>query len=670
MRKSLFGLIMMGIIISITGCSKEKLPEDTFTSYLSAWEELDFAAMYGYLSQESKEEIDKQDFIERYENIYSGINVSNLKIDSKLVEKEKQNTENEMITLPYSVTMETLAGPIEFTNEAKLIKEENEKGEDWYIDWGPSLIFPNLEEGEQVSAQIIKATRGEIRDKNGSGLAINANANVVGVVPNKLGDNPSDSKARLAELLDSSIEEIDSKLNASWVRPELFVPISTLPLDKQDIEPFLQVPGVAIQEKVVRTYPFGEAAAHLTGYVREINAEQLEELKDKGYSSGDVIGQSGLESILEKDLKGKNGGHIFIKDKNGEFKETLAKLEPVPGKDIQLTIDAVLQEKIYQQLADEVGTAVALNPTNGSVLSLVSTPAFDPNAFVRGLSEEKWESWSNDENSPFLNRFMNRYTPGSVFKTITAAVGLKTGVTELDEVRKIDGRYWSKDDTWGDYYVTRVHEKSSVTLKDAFVFSDNIFFAQEALEMGKETFIKEATMYGFEEEMEFPFTMTPSTLSNGEIKNEIQLADTAYGQGEVMISPIHLAAIYTAFTNNGDMLYPHLLADDERKVWKENLIDTEIVEKLNDYLLQVVEDPAGTAHGTYIPGMSIAGKTGTAEIKASKDDDSGTENGWFIGYDTENSQLLLTMMIEDVKERGGSSFAIPKVKSIFEFYHQ
>ncbi|WP_010095064.1 penicillin-binding transpeptidase domain-containing protein [Ornithinibacillus scapharcae] len=666
MNRCLYAFVLIGILVCTIGCSKDKNPEAIINSYLSSWEEMDYEAMYELLSERSKEMIDKQEFIERYKNIYSGINATNLHMKSLFTMTENQD--NQTIPFDYQVTMQTVAGQIEYKHTATIVMEDNDSGEDWYIDWEPSLIFPSLEEGDRVSVQKLKASRGEIRDRRGSGLAINANANIVGIVPSKLGEDSESGISELAKLLSISVDEINSKLNATWVKPDLFVPITILPMDENDIQPYLEIPGVAIQENVVRTYPFGEATAHLTGYVREINAEQLSKLKEKGYSTGDILGQIGLESMFEEELRGENGWHISIKKADGSFKETLAKKEPEHGKDIHVTIDAMLQVEVYKQFAKDAGTAVALDPLTGSVLSLVSSPSFDPNAFVRGLTEKQWKEWSDDPDSPFLNRFTNRYAPGSVFKTITGAIGLKTGVTKTDEVRRIDGRYWTKDESWGDYYITRVIERPSVDLKDAFVYSDNIFFAQEALDMGTEVFLQEATKYGFNEEIPFPFSIIPSTLSNDGIHNEIQLADTSYGQGEVMMSPIHLAAIYTTISNNGDMLYPTLLLENERRVWKQNLIKPEIVALLHNYLLQVVENPAGSAHGTYISGMSIAGKTGTAEIKASKNDDNGTENGWFIGLDSKNSKLLLAMMIEDVKDRGGSSYALPKVKDIFQFY--
>lgn len=258
------------------------------------------------------------------------------------------------------------------------------------------------------------------------------------------------------------------------------------------------------------------------------------------------------------------------------------------------------------------------------------------------------------------------YAPGSVFKTLTAAVGRKSGITDPNKVRHIEGLKWTKDGSWGDYYVTRVSDKSKVTLRDAFVYSDNIYFAQEALDIGLETYTQEIKRFGFEEKLPIPITIIPSILSNKGIKNEIQLADSAYGQGEVMMSPLHLALVYTPFVNEGDMLYPYLLKGEKRKVWKQNMIPSEIANQITNYLIQVVEDQHGTARGTYIPGMTIAGKSGTAEIKATKDDKKGTENGWFVGYDTEQAELLLTMMVEDVKERGGSGYVVTKARKIFQ----
>ncbi|WP_449620854.1 penicillin-binding transpeptidase domain-containing protein [Robertmurraya sp. Marseille-Q9965] len=658
-RFSLYLIIVFLIVLA--GCSKKLAPEESFNTYLENWQKMNFEAMYKSLSQEAKGKISKEDFVARYEKIYQGINVDNLKVKG-LFKKNDDKAKEDSITLAYSVQMDTSAGPIDFTHIATIVKEESETDQEWFVNWEPSLIFPQLEEGDTVGVKTLKATRGEIRDRNGSGLAINAPANVVGVVPGKLGEQ---SIEKLAVLLEMKEEEITNKLDATWVKPELFVPLATLPYGDNDIQPYLEIPGVMIQEETVRTYPFGASAAHLIGYVREVTAEQLEELKGKGYSSGDVVGNSGLESIYEEDLRGQDGIHIFIKKEDGSLKETLAEKEVIQGKNLELTIDANLQNEIFKQLDGDAGTSVALGPTSGALLALVSTPSFDPNAFVRGLLDEQWEEWNSDPKKPFFNRFVNRNAPGSVFKTITAAIGLKTGTTDPNDVKEIHGLRWSKDESWGGYYVTRVKDKASVNLRNAFVYSDNIYFAQEAVEMGIDKFVEEASEFGFGDELNLPFPVKPSQLANDGIKTEVQLADSAYGQGEVLMSPIHLATIYSAVLNEGDMFYPHLLKNEEPKIWKEGLIEHETVNLLKENLRQVVEDPGGSGHGTVISGKTMAGKSGTAEIKASKDDQNGTENGWFVGFDLEQPGLLVAMMVEDVKNRGGSSYAVKKVKNVF-----
>ncbi len=662
-------VILIGLVVVISGCSHEAKPKDILNEYISDWGEMDFEKMYGHLSQESKSKITKKEFVERYQKIYKGIEIEDLQVNGIFEPNDDQEPEGDSVTFTYTMKMETMAGPIDTTHQVTLVKEKGEY-QDWFVKWDPSLIFPSLGEGERVVAQTIEASRGEIFDKNGTGLAINDKAYVVGIIPSKLGDDSANTKKRLSELLDLPVEQIEDKLNASWVKSDLFVPIVTLPMEEDELQRYIEIPGVTYREKIVRTYPMGASTAHLTGYVRKISAEQLGKLQEKGYSAGDMIGKTGLEQIFEEKLRGRKGGHIFIVSSEGTFKETLTKTEPVNGEDIKLTIDAELQQTIFKQFNGDSGTATAIHPKTGAVLAVVSSPSYDPNAFVRGLTSEQWDKWSNGPDKPLLNRFTNRYAPGSVFKTITAAIGLKMGVTDPDETRQIDGLHWAKDNSWGTYYVTRVSDIASVNLRDAFVYSDNIYFAQEALEIGKDRFMKEAETFGFGEELPIPFSIKPSQLANNGIDHEIHLADSAYGQGEVMMSPLHLALIYTPFANEGDLLSPHLLQDEESKVWKESLIRPETANLIKEDLIQVVEDPKGTAHSASISGMTIAGKSGTAEIKNSKEDNTGTENGWFVAFNTGESNLLLVMMVEDVKQRGGSGYVIPKARNVFKSFQE
>ncbi|MGV2787327.1 penicillin-binding transpeptidase domain-containing protein, partial [Clostridium perfringens] len=168
-----------------------------------------------------------------------------------------------------------------------------------------------------------------------------------------------------------------------------------------------------------------------------------------------------------------------------------------------------------------------------------------------------------------LNRFTKLYAPGSVFKPITAAVGLKLGVTTPGKTREIHGLRWSKDPSWGNYYVTRVKEVPVLNLRDALVYSDNIYLAQEALEIGADAFLKEAEKFGFEEGVPRHFPFPEASLANEGINSEIQLADSGYGQGEVLMSPLHLALAYTPFINGGGLIQPVLDSSEQEKRPKE-----------------------------------------------------------------------------------------------------
>ena len=156
--------------------------------------------------------------------------------------------------------------------------------------------------------------------------------------------------------------------------------------------------------------------------------------------------------------------------------------------------------------------------------------------------------------------------------------------------------------------------------------------------------------------------------ADGHIKNEIQLADSGYGQGEILLNPVHLMAIYDSFVNDGDIVKPYLLYEHNAKaqIWKKNVYSKEIANVILNDLVQVVQNPEGTGHGAYISGITLAGKTGTAEIKSSQQDITGTEVGWFAAVNVDNPNLLVVAMVENAKDKGGSQYVVPIVKNVFQ----
>ena len=678
----LIGGITAGVVVILAGGGvfawklliNTTTPQETVKNYFALVEKKQYDKMYDMLSESSKEKISKKKFTERNQNIYEGIEAKDIKISIPEKEKLKGNP----VTVKYSETMETSADEISFDNAVTLQKKDGE----YKIDWDSTVIFPNLQDSYKVQIQTESAQRGTIYDRNGVILAGNGTVLEVGLVPGKMGDDTAraESIKKLAELLDVSEEAIQNALGASYVQDDSFVPIKKIAKGNEEKEAqLLTIPGVMLNDSQDRVYPLGAAAGHLTGYVQAVTAEdleKLEKLENKGYHANSVIGRSGLEQAYEEELCPVDGTRIIIADETGNTIETLAYQPAQNGKDVRVTIDAEVQKTAYDQFAQDPGTAAAMNPKTGEVLALVSTPGYDPNEFVLGMSDARWNALNEDASNPLMNRFVNTWVPGSTFKGITAAVGVDAGIINPDENLGYVGLSWQKDASWGDYHVTTLTDYGeTVNLVNAMTYSDNIYFAREALKIGADTMEEKLKSFGFEEELPFDLTMQASTFDDdGKIDSEIQLADTGYGQGQVLVNPLHLLSMYSMFVNDGNMIQPVLKYEENAaaKIWKEQAVSAQTAQTVKQSLLSVIENPSGTGASAKIDGVTMLGKTGTAEIKESQDDTTGVERGWFICETTEDmpNQIAVVGMVEDVKTKGGSSYVTQKVRNIAASYLQ
>ncbi len=668
MNKGLLVLVIFVLMMLLSACSEAPTPEERFSAYIKLWNEQKFSEMYEKLSSSTKETISKEEFVSRYEGIYKDVSVKDLNIEFNVPEEEEIENGASEVEYPFSLSMETLAGPVTFEHKVKIVKEETDDGADWFITWSPEMIFPQLKENEEVRVSITSPERGQIFDQKNKGLAVNGLAYEIGIVPGNLPENRDETLKSLAKLLTLDVKEIENKLTQSWVQPEYFVPIKKIdPQNQELLKKLIAIPSVQKKDVPARLYPFGEAAAHLTGYIGSITAEQLEEFEEEGYSSQSLIGKAGLEQVFESRLKGETGYTIYV---DGTDK-VIAEKTPVNGEDIKVTIDGELQKQLFDQLNGEAGTAVALVPLTGETLALVSSPAYNPNEFIYGLSSSQYDSLANNPNKPLTARFNKIYSPGSSLKPLITAIGLEAGVINPKEEKEITGLTWRKDSSWGNYSITRVSDTDSkVNLEDALIYSDNIYFAQLALDIGSEGMVNGLKKFGFEEEIDFPFPISTSSISNDNLSSEQLLADSGYGQGEILMSPFHLTATYTTFVNDGNMVKPYLEIKENTNttLWKEKISSKKNTNILLESLEKVVNNPNGTAYDPKVEGLQLAGKTGTAELKQSKDDQTGKENGWFVAVNTNNPELIVAMMIEDVKDKGGSHYVVPKVKEVFKQY--
>lgn len=662
----IFALIVGGFFLWRFLKADKATPEEVFDDYVKQFSEQDYDAMLHAISEGELEEYDydKQSFTDKYDAIFSGMEASSITVLSKelLYDEDIEAYEGS-----FKVKIHTFLGEILASYQTAFTKVDTEEGEAWKVKWNPSLILPGMEKGDKVSVQTYLPKRGEIRDRNGNPLAVNADVYDMGIIPGELGNSKEASIKKLSSAFDIPEETFNKALDKKWVTKDSFVPIATMPVDfKPESIAGKDLPGVTFQTGKTRYYPEKESSAHLIGYVKEVTGEDLEKDTDHVYNEGDYIGKAGLEEVYEKRLRGKKGGIIQIKSETGKQKSIIKEVEAIDGENINLTIDSALQSEIYETMKKDAGAVTAMHPLTGEMLALVSYPSIDPNLMVGGMTDEQWKSYSENPKLPFLNRFSSLYAPGSTFKAITAAVGLTVGTTFPEKKREITGLQWKKDNSWGGYYVTRVKDAPSVDMVDALAYSDNIYFAQEALEMGAEKFEEHAIEFGFKEDYKLPIYLKKSQLSNKGINNEVLLADSAYGQGEVLMSPVHLGTAFTPFVNDGNMVMPVLLADEKAQP-RKSVISSDVANTVKEALIQVVERESGTAHNLKTTKAVLGAKTGTAELKSKKGED-GSENGFAVIFDADSPSILLTAIVEDVKNRGGSHYVTDKMKPVLDDY--
>lgn len=675
-----FGMAVYMLILAKTGSNLTK-PDELLLTYMNYISEQNYKEMYQMIDVDASGQISEEDFIKRNSAIYEGIEVHNMTITIISYDAETPfgypsipsgahvpfGDKEERNVVQWQTAFDTAAGKISFENEAFFLKRED----GYKLVWSDSLIYPGLSSTDRVRVSTIQAKRGEILDRNDRILAGPGVASSVGIVPGK-SENKDRAIEQIAELLAMEPEEIEKKLSAKWVKEDSFVPVKTLQkveeIELMSMEPdeevikeherqqqLLEIPGVMISDTEVRAYPLGEAAAHLVGYVQSVTAEDLEKHAGEGYTANSVIGRSGAEGLFESELRGQNGCRIYIVDAEGNTKEELADRPVEHGKTIKLTIDSELQRALYEQFREDKGCSVAMNPYTGEVLALISTPSYDNNDFIMGLSGEKWAALNEDENKPMYNRFRQVWCPGSTFKPITAAIGLESGAVNPNEDYGNVGLSWQKDASWGSYHVTTLHAYDPVVLENALIYSDNIYFAKAALKIGAEEMKNSLLRLGFQEEMPFEVVMSKSQYSNTDnIETEIQLADSGYGQGQILVNPLHMACLYTAFCNQGNVIQPYLVyrPDAEPEYWIPNAFSENTTNLVLEGIKKVINDSHGTGYAVHREDILLAGKTGTAEIKASKEDTSGTELGWFTVFTEESTverPILIVSMVEDVK---------------------
>ena len=631
-----------------------KSNEQVVTEYFELLKKKDYKQMYQILNQKTVYTPTQKYFVEKYKEFYEKIDAKNIQI--KILDEQDN-------VIEYLIYIDTLAGRITYRNKVG-VKDEQ-------IQFNKKLIMDGYTDGCKIKITTYNPEkRGRILDRNGKVLAEDGKGYSVGLVKGKL--NGENDYGQIAQYLETDVETLQKKMSASWINDDSFVPIKTVSeATKNDLinKNILGINGVKISTVSIRTYPYDKVASHIVGYVQNVNAEDLKKHKNEGYNSTSVIGRSGIEAAYEEKLRGITSGKIDLVDKNDKvIKELCHKEVKMSPQDITLTIDIDLQQSLYNEYQNDKSASVALNPQTGEVLALVSTPSYSNNDFVLGLSTDKWSALNNDVNQPLMSRYKQAYTPGSTMKPITAAIGLETKAIDPDKDLGAKDK-WQKDSSWGSYYVTTLHAPSPNNLKNAITYSDNVYFARSALNIGKDNLFKYYKNLKIGEKIPFELSLNRSQYINKNQKaNDQLIGDSGYGQGQILMNPLQLASIYSAFVNNGSIYQPHIV-QGQTKTWVKNVFSKGTAQTIKEDLINVIADEKGTGHAIYHDSIALAGKTGTSEIKQSQSDTTGTELGWFTVMTTDSKQpLLITTMVEDVKDRGGSGYVVEHTKTPLDLY--
>lgn len=629
---------------------EEGLPEDQINHILQLVAGREQELLKSYLTAESLARYGDDQIIARQKEIDKKLRVSQVNLYGiTLVEMlSDQNIEVYEMTMSFT----TEYGPIERPLTVTFIR--NRQLDRWEMEWTPATIFPGLTLSNDIVVEELAAPRGTIYDRTGRELAVDGLSQQVGAVT---GVYDMSKHAEVAALLDMTTADVEKKMTQSWIKDNMFVPLQVRSSYTPEQTNRFGSYGLSVRTISARIYPYDKAFAHLIGYTAEVSFSGQDDPKHEFYRMGDKEGKRGLEAHYEEQLRSTRGVRVSLTGGGGEV---LFERAAIPGQDFYLTVDAELQQKIYDVTKDDSSATTAVDPFSGDILALVSTPAFSPNAMATGMSNSEYQQLVDSPQKPMLNRFQLRYPPGSTFKIPTAIAAFNTGVLTEDTVKTIKGKKWQADSSWGGYQVSRLVENNEPQdgIK-AIAISDNIFFAQLAVEMGSSAFYDQLLKLGLTEEVpsEYPF-YTAKITNSGQAGSEVLMADTAYGQGELQITQVQLAAIYASLVNGGKILEPHILRGNEQKIWKENFTSPPVL----DYLRRALRRTVETTHKNTAarPYAEFAGKSGTVQRGWDKDLDKQVIDTWFIGFDNVNTSLILVTQMQDMQRREDKATAFTR----------
>ncbi len=561
----------------------------------------------------------------------------------------------------------------------------------WYLQCLQGNYYRDLSENNRIRTIRTQAPRGLMYDREGKILVKNRPAFQVALMLEDTPDVPETIK-KIAELLDKDQAELMTRFASDQATRRFEPKILLSDVSREELARLrahtYSLPGVIVSVVPTRAYPFSDTAAQLVGYTREISRDQLGMRRDEGYYPGDIVGQSGLEKQYENSLRGEAGYLRVEVDARGARRGELGIVEFQQGADLHLTIDNDLQNAAEEALAGRRGAVVAVDPRNGELLAMVSSPLFDANIFSGALSAKTWEQINSDRDKPMKNRAIaSIYPPGSTIKLLWALAGLAEG--KIDTQKKFFCPGYFKLGRRR-YHCHKREGHGMVNLQEAIMLSCNAYFYQLGQLLDIDLMHKYLELFGIGQKtgVALPGEET-ATLPSRQWKLERfgerwypgDTLPVSIGQGYVTVTPVQLAMMVATIANGGTLYRPQLVkrvvnltTGDEMtrtpEVVRKIDVDEKYFEIVRRAATSVVEAPRGTGKRSAVPGIPVAGKTGTAQVAAlgkGGDNERLKHHAWFVGFAPAAApEIALAVIVENAG--GGGLNAAPVSQAILQTY--
>ncbi|MEI6095883.1 MAG: penicillin-binding protein 2 [Gammaproteobacteria bacterium] len=507
-----------------------------------------------------------------------------------------------------------------------------------YLQFVQYKRFATLSLKNQMSILPIAPSRGVIYDRNGVLLAENIPIYVLELIPERI-HSILETLQALQELLPSINHDDIKNFQRSHKQNPAYMPIPLkLKLSQEEVATFAtnqyRFPGVTVKAILMRHYPLGEITAHLLGYVGRINQEELRQVDPTNYRSTNFIGKTGIEKFYESQLHGQVGYQQIETDVSGKTLRILSKQAPHTGDKLYLTIDTRLQESTYNALVGKRGAAVVLSVKTGDVLAMVSSPSFDPNLFVNGISSEDYKRLSDVQDRPLFNRAVRGlYPPASTIKPFIALTGLQSGVATIHD-HIYDPGWYRLPGVKHAYRDWKRTGHGIMNLKRAITVSCDTYFYQLGNKLGILAIEKMLSRFGLGQLTHVDlYEESSGLLPTPQWKHQTKKLPwypgdtliTSIGQGFMLITPLQLANATAALAYDGRRFRPHLL---QKQIRDQQILDFKPIEEypvslrnpehwdiVKDAMHSVITSQEGTGgrFGRDAP-YSVAGKTGTAQV--------------------------------------------------------